>query len=170
MGIRTEIILVLLIVVVVVGSFNVELNTTVEEQKLFTKEMDFTNTTFREVDTKSLQAIAYGTHGVRDAGVLTIKNLIYSTDIVKSLIADKGTYIGSIIYLEGKVVFKDMQGYHCASEQAEYDQQTEILNITSPYIATRAKNRVFGDTMTYNTRTKEAYGTVIDAIVYTVDK
>jgi len=170
MGIRIEFILLLLIGIVVVGSLNIELNTNMKKEKLFTKELDFSYTTFREVDTKRLQAIAYGTHGLRDSGILTIHNLVYSTEAIESLVAQKGTYIGDIIYLEGEVFFTDKEGYNCETEQAEYDQSTEILNITAPYLATRADNIILGDTLTYNTRIKEAYGTVIDAVFYTVDK
>jgi len=170
MGIRIEFILLLLIAIVSVGAFNVKLNTKVKKEEIFTKELDFTYTTFREVDTKHLQAIAYGTHGVRDAGILTILNLVYSTEVIESLVAQKGKYIGNIIYLEGNVAFTDNKGYNCESEQAEYDQSTAILNITAPYVATRGENIILGDTLTYNTILKEAYGTVIDAELYTIDK
>ena len=170
MGIRLEFILFVLITIVVVGSFNIELNTNIKKQEVFTKELDFTYTTFREVDTKTLKAIAYGTYGVRDTGVLTMQNFVYSTEVIESLVAQKGTYMGNIIYLEGDVVFTDNNGYNCETEQSEYDQSTEILNITAPYVATRGNNIILGDTLTYNTRIKEAYGTVIDAVLYTSDK
>jgi len=170
MGLRIEFILLLCIGMVMAGSFNIELHKDVADQKAFTKELDFSYTTFREVNTEGVLAIAYGTYGMRDSGILHIDNLLYSTDSIEELIAKKGTYIGSIIYLEGEVFLRDKQGYTCESEQAEYDQSTEILNITAPYVARRAKNIIYGDTLTYNTRIKESYGTVIDAVLYTVDK
>ena len=170
MGLRIELLLFVSIIVITLVSFTTELASTIEKTEKFTKELEFTYTTFREVDKTKLQAIAYGTYGMRDSGILSIDNLVYQTEKIESLVAQKGRYKGSIIYLEGNVIFHDSQGYNCETEQAEYDQDTEILNITSPYIATRAKNIVFGDTLTYNTRSKEAYGTVIDAIVYTVEK
>ena len=170
MGLRIELLLFVSIIIITFLSFTTELATPIEKKDTFTKELEFSYTTFREVDQTKLQAIAYGTYGVRDNGILSIDNLVYQTEKIESLVAQKGRYKGSIIYLEGNVIFEDTKGYHCETEQAEYDQHSEILNITSPYIATRDKNIVFGDTLTYNTRTKEAYGTVIDAIVYTVEK
>jgi hypothetical protein len=159
-----------LIVTVVVGAWSIELDSEPLPKNPFTKEMEFSDTTFREVDQLHLQGVAYGTDGVRDSGVLRVANFEYANEEVESLVANQGTYIGSIIYLEGDVRFRDTQGYHCTTEQAEYDQRTSILNITAPYEATHGKNRVVGDTLTYHTKTKESYGTVIDAIYYTVDK
>ncbi|MDQ7086304.1 MAG: hypothetical protein Q9M36_16005 [Sulfurovum sp.] len=170
MGVRIEIVLLFSIVGIVVGAFNVKLNTEVKSYVKFSKELEFTHTTFREVDVKHLQAIAYGTHGVRDNSILTIADFVYSTEVIESLVAKKATYIGDTIYLEGDVVFDNNTGYSCKTEQAEYDESTEILNITAPYVATRGRNIVLGDTMMYNTRKEEAYGTVIDAVFYTQKK
>lgn len=170
MGVRIELVLFVAIVIIVGGSFTMKLNDNADKLKPFTKELEFTNTTFTEVDTVKLQGHAYGTYGVRDDGVLTITNLRYKTDAIKSLIANKGTYMGNTIYLEGDVVMDDTNGYIYETQQAEYNQETEILNITAPFVATRDDNIMKGDTFTYNTRKEEAYGTTIDAVVYTIEK
>ena len=170
MGLRVELILFTAIVFIVGGSFTMKLNSNADKMKPFTKELEFVDTTFIEVDTVKLQARAFGTYGVRDDGVLTISNLIYKTETIKSLLANKGTYMGSIIYLEGDVVMDDVNGYVYETQQAEYDQSSEILNITAPFVATSSENVIKGDTFTYNTRKEEVYGTVIDAVVYTVEK
>lgn len=170
MGIRIEFILFIAIVGIIGGSFTMELNHNEEDQNFFTKELEFTYTTFTEVDTQKLQARAYGTYGKRDDGILVINNLVYRTDTIDSLVANRGTYMGSIIYLEGDVVMDYKGGYIYETQQAEYNQETEILNITAPFIATRDADIVKGDTFTYNTRKKEAYGTMIDATLYTIDK
>ena len=170
MGLRIEWVLLLAIVVIVGGSFMMKLNDNTGKHKVFTKELDFTYTTFTEVDTKKLQGRAYGTFGTRDDGVLTINDLVYQTETIESLVAKKGTYMGSIIYLEGDVVMDDTNGYTYETQQAEYNQDTEVLNITAPFVASRNDNIIKGDTFTYNTRKKEAYGTIIDAVVYTVEK
>ncbi len=167
---RIELILLTAIVTIVGGAFTIKLNDNIDAQKIFTKELEFTDTTFTEVDTSKLQGKAYGTYGVRDDGVLTMHDLDYKSSTIKSLVAQKGTYMGSIIYLEGDVVMDDMNGYTYETQQAEYDQSTEILNITAPFVASRDKNIIKGDTFTYNTAKKEAYGTVIDATVYTIEK
>jgi hypothetical protein len=170
MGLRIELILVVTIITIIGGSFTMKLNDNADKIKPFTKEMEFTNTTFTEVDTKKLQAHAYGTHGVRDDGILTIKNLVYRTETIEALIANRGTYMGNIIYLEGDVVMDDTNGYVYETQQAEYDQLTEVLNITAPFVATKGKSVIKGDTFTYYTKKEEVYGTKIDAVVYTVDK
>ena len=170
MGLKVEFILFIAIVTIIGASLTIELNNDEKNQKNFTKELEFTYTTFTEVDTQKMQASAYGTHGKRDDGVLVINDLVYKTETIESLIANQGTYMGSIIYLEGDVVMDYSNGYTYETQQAEYNQKTEILNITAPFIATRDADIVKGDTFTYHTRKKEAYGTMIDATIYTVEK
>jgi len=170
MGLRTEFVLFITIVTIIGGSFTIKLNDYVDKSKAHNKELEFTYTTFTEVDTKKLQGRAYGLHGVRDEGILTINNLVYKSVSIESLVANKGTYIGNTIYLEGDVVMDDSNGYTYETQQAEYNQETEILNITAPFVATRDENVIKGDTFTYNTSQKDAYGTVIDAVIYTIEK
>jgi hypothetical protein len=170
MGLKVELILTIVIAIIIGGSFTIKLNDDADKVKPFTKELEFTNTTFTEVDTVKLQASAYGTYGIRDDGVLSIRNLVYKTETIKALVAKKGTYMGNIIYLEGDVMMYDNNDYIYETQQAEYDQHTEILNITAPFVAMHFDNIYKGDTFTYDTRKEEAYGTVIDAVVYTVDK
>jgi hypothetical protein len=170
MGLRIELLLFIAIVSIVGGSLTMKLNDNVNNHKVDTKELEFTYTTFTEVDTKKLQGRAYGTYGARDEGILTIDNLVYQSETIESLVADKGTYMGNTIYLEGDVLMDDSNGYTYETQQAEYNQDTEILNITAPFVATRDENVIKGDTFTYHTSKKEAYGTVIDAAVYTIEK
>ena len=170
MAVRIEYILTIAIAVIVTASLTLKLNDAAGKEKGITKELEFTYTTFTEVDTKKLQGKAYGTSGIRDNGILTIYNLAYQTETIESLVAKKGTYMGKIIYLEGDVVTDYAGGYHIETEQAEYDQESEILNITAPFVLTQDDNIVRGDTLTYNTRNKVMYGTTIDATLYTVEK
>ena len=170
MELRLETILVLAIVVIVTGSVTLELDNSIKKNEIFTKELEFTNTTFTEVDTKKLQGRAYGTYGIRDDGVLSLDNLVYFTETIKYLISDKGKYIGDEIYLNGNVILEENQGYNYKTQQASYNQKTEILNVTAPFVAISDKNIIKGDTLIYNTRKKEAYGTAIDAVLYTAEK
>ena len=170
MELKLETVLILSIIVIVTGSVTLEIDNRAKENVVFTKELEFTNTTFTEVDTKILQGRAYGTYGVRDNGVLSLDNLVYFTETIKYLIANKGTYVGDVLNLEGNIILEENQGYNYKTEQAAYDQKTEILNVTAPFIATRDKNIIKGDTLVYNTRKEDAYGTGIDAVVYTAEK
>jgi len=170
MGVRIELVLFAAIVIIIGGSLGMKLNDRVNGYQGLIKELEFTDTTFTEVDTEKLQSRAFGTYGVKEEGVLTINNLRYETETIKSLVAKKGTHRGESIYLEGDVVLEDSGGYTYRTQQAEYNQKTEILNITAPFVASKEKNIIKGDTFTYDTKKEEAYGTVIDAVIYTVDK
>ena len=170
MELRLETVCILAIVVIVTGAMTLEIDNTAVKNVTFTKELEFTNTTFTEVDTQKLQGRAYGTYGIRDDGVLSLDNLVYFTETIKYLIADKGEYVGDLLHLEGTVVLDETQCYNYKTQQASYDQKAEVLNITAPFVATRDKNIIKGDTLVYNTRKKEAYGTAIDAVLYTAEK
>ncbi len=170
MGIKIELVILAAITFIVVGSLNFTLNDTTDNQTPFTKELEFTDTIFTEVDTEKLQSRAYSSYGKRDDGILYINNVRYETETITSLVAKKGTYMGESIYLEGDIEMHDKDGYIYRTQQAEYNQKTEILDLTAPFIITKDKNIVKGDTLTYHTRNKEAYGTVIDAVIYTIDK
>lgn len=170
MGVRIELVLFIAIVIIIGGSLTMKLNDRIKEQDTLIKELEFTDTTFTEVDTQKLQSRAYGTYGVREDGILTIENVHYQTETIKSLVSKKATYRDETIYLEGDVVLDDTNGYTYRTQQAEYNQKTEILHITAPFVAMKDKNIIKGDTLTYYTTKKEAYGTVIDAVIYTVEK
>lgn len=170
MGIKIEWVLLIITLIIISGSFNIKLNDTAGKTKPETKELEFNNTTFTEVDTHKLQGRAYGTHGIRDSGTLTVYNLKYHTDSIDSLVAKKGRYIGKTLYLEGDVILHQKEGYNYKTQQAEYNQETEVLNITAPFVATKERTIIRGDTLTYNVPKEEAYGTMIDATLYTVEK
>ena len=170
MGLKLEIVCIVAIVVIVTGALTLEVDNSAVKNATYTKELEFTNTTFTEVDTKKLQGRAYGTYGIRDNAVLSLDNLVYFTETIKYLIADKGVYVGDILKLEGNIVLEEHQGYNYKTQQASYDQKEETLNVTAPFVATRDKNIIKGDTLVYNTRKKEAYGTAIDAVLYTAEK
>ncbi len=170
MALKIEFVFIVAIVGIVIASFTVKLNDSQSKVKPMTKELEFTDTTFTEVDTKQLQGRAHGMSGVREKGVLTVYHLQYHTNSIDSLVAKKGTYMGKIIYLEGDVVTDYKDGYHIETQQAEYNQKSGVLNVTAPFVLTKEKNLLRGDTLTYNAHTQQMYGTMIDATLYTVDK
>ena len=170
MGVRLEIILSLAIVGIIGGSLTVKLNNTAKGNEVFTKELEFTNTTFTEVDTIKMQGTAYSTYGIRDNGILTLDNFVYSTETINSLVADKARYEGDIIYLDGDVMMEERDGHTYDTQHANYNQKTEIINITAPFVGVRGQNIYKGTTLWYNTRSKEAFGAMINAVVYTIKK
>jgi len=170
MGLRLETVLILVFAVIITGSMTLEIDSSVKKSETFTKDLEFTNTTFTEVDTKKLQGRAYGTYGVGENGVLSLDNLVYFTENIKYLIADKGKYIGDVMHLDGNIVLEEKQGYNYKTQEASYNPKTEVLNVTAPFIAVGDKNIFQGDTLVYHIRKKEAYATAIEAVFYTAEK
>lgn len=170
MGIKLELLLVVLIVVMLSLAYTVKLSDDVSAKKASKKELEFTQTTFTEVDTQKLISTSFGTYGVREGGVLKIQNLIYHTASIDRLTADRGRYVREKVYLDGNVRMRQKEGFNYKAEHAIYDKKTEVLTITSKFTAVMNKNVVHGNTARYDTRKKILIAKEIDAVVYTAKK
>jgi lipopolysaccharide assembly outer membrane protein LptD (OstA) len=170
MGLKLEFLLVFVIAVTSIVTMTTKLTQQNRMSEIFTKELEFTNTTFREVTTEKREGVAFGTHGTRDAGILTIDNLRYHNDNIKLLLADRGTYKGKELYLDGNVTVHRKAGHDYHTDHAVYNQKSEILYVTSPFVAYIDRNIIHGKTLEYHMRTKEAYATSVNATVYTLKK
>jgi len=170
MGLKLEIILIIAMIAIVSVSLTVEIKNNLKPKKVSTIELEFTHTTFTEVDTNKTQGVAFGTYGIRDAGVLTVDNLRYSTDSIKLLRAKKGIYKGDKLYLDHNITVNQKVGFDYKAEHAIYDKKTEMLDITSPFTAFMNENIIHGNSLRYDTRNKKAFATDIDAVVYTKEK
>jgi len=170
MGLKLEIILIVSIVAILSVALSVKIKNAAISHKISTKELEFTNTTFTEVDTNKTQSVFFGTYGVRNAGVLTVDNVRYYSDSIKELRAKKGTYRGDKIYLDHNITVNQKEGFDYKAEHAIYDQKREILHITSPFTAIMNGNIIHGNSLVYDIKKREAVGTDVDAIVYTKEK
>jgi len=170
MGIKLEHILTIAIIGIITGSLMLKLRNTPVSTKVFTKEVEFTNTTLIEVDTDNMKSRAYATFGVKDKDVLTLNNIVYLGDKIESLSANKARLKGDFLHLDGNVVLQEKGGYKYETQHAIYNKKTEILNITSPFTGVRGHNRIEGESMEYNTREKKATGTTVGTVFYTPDK
>lgn len=170
MGLKLEKLIIVVIAAIVSGALMIRFTHEPTDGKMFTKELEFTNTTFIEVDTDTMQGKAFGTYGIRDAGVLTLDNLKYHTNNIKLLRAKKGTYKGDKLYLDGNITVNQKEGYDYSAQHAVYDKKTKILNITSAFTGVMNQNTIHGHTLRYDTQKKEAFGKRIDAVVYTAEK
>ena len=137
---------------------------------LFTKELEFTDTTLTEVNKQSMQGRAFTTYGVRDSGVLTLHQIQYYTKEIESLCANSGVFIDNKLYLTGNVVFNNQEGFSYSSENAIYDKKTKILDITSPFVGKMLQNSLTGDTLRYDVVKQEVLGKQIETVVYTAEK
>ena len=170
MGIRLEYILILLLIAIIGFTTNIELTSAVSIVNSTNKELEFKDTVFTEVNEKNIQARLFSTRGVRTNGVLNLENIIYFTDKIDLLLSNTGRYNGDILYLDGNVSLQEKEGYLYMAEHANYDKTTNILNITSDFIAIKNKNIFQGKSLVYNTLKKELKATGIDAVIYTSEK
>jgi len=167
MGLKLEFVLVLSIVTVLAVTLSVKIINKEKSTTISTKELEFTNTIFTEVDTNKTIGIAYGTHGIRDRGILTINNFKYSSKNIKELNSKTAIYKKDKIYLNNNVIFNQKEGYSYYTDHAVYSKNRQILNITSPYKAIMDKNIIYGDTLKYYTKDKKVFSTNVNATLYT---
>ncbi|OQX50195.1 MAG: hypothetical protein B5M46_01255 [Epsilonproteobacteria bacterium 4484_20] len=170
MGIKLELLLVILIVAILSLAYNIRLSDNIPSKNISKKELEFTETTFTEVDTEKLISTSFGTYGVRERGILKIRDLIYHTDSIEELLADEGRYVRERVYLDGNIRMKQKEGFSYRAEHAVYNKKTEVLRITSKFTAMLDKNVVHGKAAHYNTRKKILVAKEIDAVLYTAEK
>jgi hypothetical protein len=170
MGLKLELFLIVFVTVVLSVALTIKVSNKDVDKSIPTKELEFTDTTFTEVDTNKTIGVSYGTHGIRDNTVLTIQNFRYHNDSIKNLRAKTAIYKGDKIYLDLDVVLHQEEGSSYYTDHAIYDKKLEILDITSPFKAVKEKNIMYGDTLRYWMKTKEVFATNVDAVVYTKEK
>lgn len=170
MGLKLEVVVIIAIVGIISGALMIKFDDTSVKGKIFTKEIEFTNTTFIEVDTDMMKSRAYAAYGVREKGIWTLVDLVYASDSIESLLAKKGRYDDDILYLDGDVVMQEKGGYKYETQHAIYNQKTGILNITAHFTGLKDKNIIRGESLEYDTRQKKAYGTTVGTVFYTPDK
>ncbi len=170
MGLKLETLIAIAIVAILSVTLMVKFKHENFDTKPFTKELEFTSTTLTEVDTAVMQGRAFGTYGIRDAGVLTLHNIIYHTNNIESLRAKRATYKEDKLYLDGNITVNQKEGFDYSAQHAVYNKKTKILDITSAFTGIMDKNRIDGYTLRYDTLKKEALGKRINAVVYTTEK
>ena len=169
MGIRIEIVLVTLIVLIVMFSINVKIDSRTHHVNTVTKELEFNNTTFIEVGTDKMYTNAFAQYGIRESGILKLYQFNYHTEGITLLKADKATYKDDMIYLDENIHVKQESGFEYKATHAVYDTKSEELEITSDFTATMNKNTIHGKSIILNIKKKEASAKQIDAVVYTTE-
>lgn len=170
MGIRLETILTFLIVAILAGTFWIKLDTNVTSKSKAAKELEFTDTTFIEVDTNKTLGLAYSESGNYENSIWTLYKLTYHTDAINYLQADKGKYIGNVIYMDGNVTLEEKEGYIYKAQHVKYDKDLEELEINSPFNGTLGKNTIQGNWLLYKTSLKEIFAHKVHAVIYTQEK
>ncbi|GIT98013.1 LPS export ABC transporter periplasmic protein LptC [Sulfurovum sp. TSL1] len=170
MGIKLEYILTIAIIGIISTALMLRLQNASVPGKVFTKELEFTDTTLTEVDTDTMKSRIFGTYGARDKGVLKVENIRYFDNNIKSLSADKGKLEGDMLRLDGHVVMQEHTGYRYETEHAIYNKKSEILHITAPFTGIRGQNIIKGKSLEYDARQKKATGQTVDTVFYTPEK
>ena len=170
MGLKLELLLAVLIVTMLSIAYTVKLSDNVTTKKVAIKELEFTDTTFTEVDTEKLLSISFATFGIRRNGVLTVDNLIYHTDTIERLVADQGEYFSDEVYLNGHIKVEQKKGFRYFAEHAAYNKRTAVLTITSKFTAVMDRNIIHGVTGRYDSRKKVLFAKKVDAVLYTAEK
>jgi len=170
MGLKLELLLIVFMVGLIAMALTVKISNARANVKVQTKELEFTDTTSTEVDTKKTLSVSYGTYGVRNAGVLTIHNMRYHSSEIDLMKSDIAILKGDLIYFDHNVSVHKEAGSDYFTEHANYNKKTGILNVTAPFKAIMDENIMHGDTLRYDTRTKKANASNVDAVVFTVEK
>lgn len=150
MALRIEYIIILFIVLTILFSFS--FNTKKEKEVIIgtaTKDLQFQDTIFREVDKNSTISSAFAVQGIRINNTLKLKNIKFSNSDIKYIVGNTGTYRGDIITLNGDVKMLAANGFYCETQSASYDKNKKILDILKPFSAHMGKNRLLGDTLRY---------------------
>ena len=170
MGIRLEWLVILCILATIGTATMVKLTNTKDSLKSKSKELEFHKTIFIEVDTDKIQSKAFVQIGIRQEGILHLEHLSYSTENIRSLVADKARYQENVLFLEGNVQLEENQDYRYSTEHAKYNQKSEILTIPSTFTALKGKNIFHGSSLHYDAVKKEINATKVDAMIYTTEK
>lgn len=170
MGMKLEIVLAILIMLIFFFGLNFSIKNSITKENNFTKELEFKETTLIEVDKKILLGKSFTKYGVSDNKILMLKNLTYLAPKLEYIKADEAKLDGYILYLKGNIEIKEVNGYLYKTEEAIFNQKSKILNIYTPFYAKMKNNFIQGNRLLYNLKDKKLYGREIKTRFFTCTK
>jgi len=170
MGIRLDVILIVLISIIISVGLNFSLTSTPQTDNNFTKELEFKDTMLTEVDKTMILGKSFIGYGVSDNKVLVLKNITYFAEKLEYIKANEAKLDGHVLYLKGDIEVKETDGYLYKTQEAIYNQESKILNIYTPFSARMKNNLLEGSRLLYNLKDKKIYGRDIHTVFFTSTK
>jgi len=166
MGIRVEWIAIAMIIIMLSVSFLFEAKHREAKNSTFKKEFDVYNSVTIEVDQEGIKNKLFSKYGVKESGVLTLTQMTYIGNSVEKLQSSQGRFVGNKIYLDYNVTALQNNGYYYESDHAIYDQQTQLLYVTSPFVGYVNNSVIKGSNLEYNRQEAVAKAHKINATFY----
>ncbi|MFT7879976.1 MAG: hypothetical protein ABXS91_06210 [Sulfurimonas sp.] len=170
MGIRLESIIAIIIGLILVSFFLIKIDQPSLQKSDESKELTFRDTRLIEVDTKKILGLAHSRYGEVEERTLRLNGIVYHTERVNLLRAQKGRYQGDYLYLEGNVTLNQKEGFDYRAQKATYNKKHEILTIDSLFEAYLNENIISGENLVYDMKKKKITGQNIKAVLYTLEK
>jgi hypothetical protein len=165
MAIRVEWILILSIALVVSLAYEYKVSNNQVPHKKANRDLEFYDTIFSKVDTKSLLNKIYTTYGVLHSKVLDVQTIKYQDLQVDKLTANKAIIDKDIITLEGNVSIYLKDGLEFFSQKAIYNKKVSKLTIPTQFFANMQDDKIDGNSLVYDLNTKIALASKVNAKV-----
>ena len=165
MAMRIEWILILSISLIVSLAYEYKVSNNQISYKKANRDLEFYDTIFSKVDTKSLLNKIYTTYGVLHSKVLDVQTIKYQDLQVNKLTANKAIIDKDVITLDGNVSIYLKDGFKAFSQKAIYNKKISKLDIPTQFVANMQKDKINGNSLVYNLNTKIALASRVNATV-----
>jgi hypothetical protein len=165
MAMRIEWILILSISLIVSLAYEYKVSNNQISYKKANRDLEFYDTIFSKVDTKSLLNKIYTTYGVLHSKVLDVQTIKYQDLQVNKLTANKAIIDKDVITLDGNVSIYLKDGLEFFSQKAIYNKKISKLNIPTQFFANMQKDKINGNSLVYDLNTKIALASKVNAKV-----
>ena len=166
MAIRVEWIAIAMIIIMLSVSFLFEAKHRQAKNSTFKKEFEVYNSVTIEVDQSGIKNKLFSEYGMKESGILTLTTMTYIGNSVEKLQSDKGRFIDNKIYLDYNVTALQNNGYYYTSDHAIYNQLTQVLYLTSPFVGYVNNSIIKGTNLEYAREEKVVKAKRVNATFY----
>jgi hypothetical protein len=154
MAIRIEWIVILAIVSIVSLAYNYKISNQYFKKVSSSKELEFYDTVFSKVDTKSLINKINTKYGVLKNKTLTVESLIYQDTQISKLYANNGILDDDTLTLEGNVSLFQDESLEVYTQKAIYNKAKSQLIIPTQFLSKIQQDIIEGEELIYNINQK----------------